>query len=50
MMMISSFSSGALVTTSGWMLLNYVSLLLVAIAGIAVLWYASQEQRQRAMA
>jgi len=50
MMMISSFSSGALVTTSGWRLLNYVSLLLVAIAGIAVLWYALQEQRQRAMA
>lgn len=40
MMMVSSFSSGALVTTRGWMLLGYVSLLLVAAAAVGVLWYA----------
>jgi len=40
MMMVSSFSSGALVTTQGWTLLGYVSLLLVAAAAVGVLWYA----------
>ena len=40
MMMVSSFSSGALVTTQGWTLLSYVSLLLVTAAGAGVLWYA----------
>ena len=44
MMMISSFSSGALVTTQGWTLLNYASLILVALTGIAVLWYVWQDR------
>jgi predicted MFS family arabinose efflux permease len=44
MMMISSFSSGALVTTQGWTLLNYTSLILVALTGIALLWYVLQER------
>ena len=44
MMMISSFSSGALVTTRGWALLNYVSLLLIGATAIAVLWYALKER------
>jgi MFS family permease len=48
MMMISSFSSGALVTTQGWRLLSYVSLLLVAATGFAVLWYAVQHHPRRA--
>lgn len=38
-MMISAFSSGALVTTQGWTLLNYGSLAPVALTGVAVLWY-----------
>ena len=38
-MMITSFSSGALVTTQGWTLLNYISLIPIALTGIAVLWY-----------
>ena len=38
-MMITSFSSGALVTTQGWTLLNYISLIPVSLTGIAVLWY-----------
>ncbi len=41
-MMITSFSSGALVTTQGWTLLNYISLIPVALTGIAVLWYVLQ--------
>ena len=35
---ISSFSSGVLVTTRGWALLNYGSMLPVAIIGGALLW------------
>ena len=45
MMIVSSFSSGALVTSQGWALLNYVSLLPVAATGVAVLWYVLQERR-----
>ncbi len=44
MMMISSFSSGALVTTQGWTLLNYGSLIPVALTGVAVLWYVLQDR------
>jgi MFS family permease len=50
MMMISSFSSGALVTTRGWALLNYVSLLLIGATAIAVLWYALKERGRRHVA
>ena len=38
-MMLSSFSSGALVTTQGWTLLNVGSLVPVGLAGLAVIWY-----------
>jgi MFS family permease len=44
MMMISSFSSGALVTTQGCTLLNYGSLIPVLLAGVAVLWYVLQDR------
>ncbi len=37
---ISSFSSGALVTTQGWAILNYGSLLPVAVTGVALWWLA----------
>ena len=43
-MIVSSFSSGALVTTQGWTLLNYTSLIPVFLTGIAVLWYVLQER------
>lgn len=46
-MMVSAFSSGALVTTQGWVLLNYISLIPVAITGIAVLWYVMLDPRHR---
>ena len=47
LMMITSFSSGALVTTQGWALLNYISLIPVALTGMAVLWYVLQDRPQR---
>lgn len=43
MMMISSFSSGALVTTQGWALLNYASLIPIALIGIAFMWIVLRE-------
>ncbi|MBM3341893.1 MAG: MFS transporter [Betaproteobacteria bacterium] len=48
-MAITSFSAGALVTTSGWTLLNYISLIPIGIAGLAVLWYAMLERRPNAI-
>jgi len=39
-MAVSSFSSGVLVTTQGWRLLNYGSLLPVALTGLALVWLA----------
>ncbi len=38
-MAVSSFSSGALVTTRGWTWLNLGSLFPVVLTGIALLWY-----------
>lgn len=39
-MALTSFASGALVTTQGWTLLNYGSLVPIALTGLAVLWLA----------
>jgi MFS family permease len=39
MMALSSFSSGALVTTGGWALLNYLSIIPMAVVGVALAWY-----------
>ena len=39
-MALTSFASGALVTTQGWTLLNLGSLLPVALTGLALLWLA----------
>ncbi|MDO8773930.1 MAG: MFS transporter [Burkholderiaceae bacterium] len=44
---ISSFASGALVTTSGWALLNYGSLLPVVVTGAALAWLAWQHRAGR---
>jgi predicted MFS family arabinose efflux permease len=46
-MMITSFSSGALVTTQGWTLLNYISLIPVSLTGAAVLWYVMLDPRRK---
>ena len=37
---LSSFSSGVLVTTRGWTLLNYGSLIPVVLTGVALIWLA----------
>ena len=42
---LSSFSSGVLVTTSGWRLLNFGSLLPLALIACALLWLAIRQQR-----
>jgi MFS family permease len=46
-MMITSFSSGALVTTQGWTLLNYISLIPVALTSITVLWYTALDASRK---
>lgn len=43
-MALSSFASGALVTTQGWQMLNYGSLLPVAVTGVALFWLAVQRK------
>ncbi len=40
-MAVTSFASGALVTTQGWALLNVGSLVPVALTGLALLWLAA---------
>jgi MFS family permease len=42
---VTSFASGVLVTTRGWTLLNYGSMLPVALTGAALLWLAAQRRR-----
>jgi len=44
---LSSFSSGVLVTTSGWQWLNLGSLIPVALTGLAILWLARSRSRQQ---
>jgi ATP/ADP translocase len=41
---LSSFASGALVTTRGWTLLNLGSLLPVVVTGAALVWLAFQRR------
>jgi uncharacterized membrane protein len=41
---LSSFASGALVTTRGWTLLNLGSLLPVVLTGAALMWLAFQRR------
>jgi MFS family permease len=43
-MAVTSFASGALVTTQGWQLLNIGSLVPVALTGFALLWLALRQQ------
>ena len=46
-MAITSFASGALLTTQGWLLLNLGSLVPVALTGAALLWLALRRQAAR---
>ncbi|MBN8440900.1 MAG: MFS transporter [Thauera sp.] len=45
-MAITSFASGALVTTQGWTLLNVGSLVPVALTGVALIWLALRQRRE----
>ena len=45
-MAVTSFASGALVTTQGWTLLNLGSLLPVAVTGAALLWLARHQRAE----
>ncbi len=45
-MALTSFASGALVTTQGWWLLNVGSLLPVALTGFALIWLALRQRAQ----
>ncbi len=44
-MAVTSFASGALITTRGWDWLNYGSLPVVLLIAIALLWLAAQQRR-----
>ena len=46
---LTSLASGALVTTSGWTLLNYGSLIPVGLTGAALIWLALRQRRQAAV-
>ena len=45
---LSAFSSGVLVTTQGWTLLNAGSLVPIAVTGLALAWLAVQRRRAAA--
>ena len=49
-MAVSSFASGALITTRGWTWLNLGSLVPMAAIATALLWLAAQRRRQSAAA
>jgi MFS family permease len=49
-MAVTSFASGALVTTQGWQMLNLGSLLPIALVSAALAWLACSQRRQRAHA
>ena len=44
-MALTSFASGALITTQGWSLLNAGSLVPIAVTGAALLWLAARQRR-----
>ena len=50
MMAISSFTSGMTVTTAGWQRVNLFALPLVAVVGVAIVWFALRSRAQKAAA
>jgi len=48
MMAISSFTSGMTVTTAGWARVNLFALPLVAVVGVALVWFAMKNRRTAA--
>jgi MFS family permease len=49
-MAITSFSSGALVTTSGWDILNIASLFPVVLMAVALIWLRHKQQQEKQLA
>ncbi|HYL90997.1 MAG TPA: MFS transporter [Burkholderiales bacterium] len=47
MMLVSSFTSGATVTTAGWARVNLLALPLIAIVTVALVWFALHERGRR---
>jgi len=45
---LTSFASGALVTSSGWTALNIGSMFPIALTGLALVWLARQRMAARA--
>jgi MFS family permease len=48
MMAISSFTSGMTVTTAGWAQVNLLALPLIAVVGIALIWFATTKRQAAA--
>ncbi len=46
-MALTSFSSGALVTTSGWDILNFSSIFPVVLMGVALIWLRHKQQQEK---
>jgi hypothetical protein len=46
-MALTSFASGALVTTQGWQMLNIGSIIPVALTGLALAWLALHNRTPR---
>ncbi len=46
-MAITSFSSGALITTSGWDILNFASLFPVVLMAVALIWLRHKQQQEK---
>ena len=45
-MAVTAFSSGALMTTQGWWILNIGSIIPVALTGLSLLWLAKRKPRK----
>jgi hypothetical protein len=50
MMLVSSFTSGATVTTAGWERVNLLALPLIAVVAVALVWFALHQRAQRVVA
>ena len=46
-MAVTSFASGALVTTQGWMRLNLGSLIPIVAVALGLMWLAAQQRSAR---
>ena len=49
-MAVTSFSSGALITTSGWDILNFASLFPVVLMAVALIWLRHKQQQEKSFA